>query len=283
MDVAGPGSGGGRLLIAPYAIQGLTRAELPARVRVTVGPQGLIGPGQAVRLRAILGPPPDPASPGAYDFARDSFFQRVGGVGFSLTEPTIVQGPRPPPLLGFAMGINAARWALARRMIEDMGAKTGGDRGGHDHRPRSLAGPGRGRRHAQRWHFAHPVDLGRAHGHRRGLRVLPGADGHRPVALGGGARAGQEGGRRRGPSRHRRLPRALGRAGAGGAFGRDPVGGLRGDPGRPAGDQPARPGRGGPDRAGHAARGGDPAGLSDVLRRHRRPGGARSGVAEARA
>jgi competence protein ComEC len=126
VDVASPGAGGGRLMIAPYAIQGLERGQLPARIRVTVGPQGLIGPGQAVRLRAILGPPPDPASPGAYDFARDAFFDRVGGVGFSLTEPTMVQGPRPPPLLGFAMAINAARWALARRMIDDMGPRTGG-------------------------------------------------------------------------------------------------------------------------------------------------------------
>jgi len=126
VDVAGPGSGGGRLMIAPYAVQGLEPRELPARVRLTVGPSGLIGPGQAVRLRAILGPPPDPASPGAYDFARDAFFDRVGGVGFSLTEPRIVQGPRPPPLLGFAMAINAARWALARRMIDDMGPRTGG-------------------------------------------------------------------------------------------------------------------------------------------------------------
>ncbi|MEI9963550.1 MAG: ComEC/Rec2 family competence protein [Caulobacteraceae bacterium] len=126
LDVAGPGSGGGRLLIAPYAVEGVGQTKLPALVRVTVGPTGLIGPGAAVRLRAILGPPPEPASPGAYDFARDAYFQRVGAVGFSLTEPIMVEGPRPPLGLRVAMAVNAARWALARRMIDDMGPRDGG-------------------------------------------------------------------------------------------------------------------------------------------------------------
>ena len=126
VDVAGPGSGGGRLLIAPYQIDGAPSGRLPARVRVTVGPDGLVGPGASIRLRAILGPPPEPASPGAYDFARDAFFQQVGAVGFSLSEPTIVEGPRPPPGLGLVMRVNAARWSLATRIIDHMGVKTGG-------------------------------------------------------------------------------------------------------------------------------------------------------------
>ena len=126
VDVAGPGAGGGRLIIAPRDIGGLDRSELPARVRLTVGPTGLVGPGAFVRLRAVVGPPPPPASPGAYDFARDAFFNRIGGVGFALTQPQIVQGPRPPPLLGLAMAVNAARWSLARRMVDDLGPREGG-------------------------------------------------------------------------------------------------------------------------------------------------------------
>lgn len=127
VDVAGPGSGGkGRLLIAPYAISGLTPRELPAEIRVSVAPGTLIGPGEAIRLRAMIGPPPEPASPGAYDFARDSFFQRVGAVGFSLSDPLIVEGPTPPLGLRVQLAVNQARWALARRMIDDMGGEEGG-------------------------------------------------------------------------------------------------------------------------------------------------------------
>ena len=127
VDVAGPGSGGkGRLLIAPYRISGLDPAQLPAEVRVSVAPDAIIGPGEAVRLRAIIGPPPEPASPGAYDFARDSYFQRVGAVGFSLSEPMIVGGPEPPWPLRLQLAVNTARWSLARRMIDDMGPSEGG-------------------------------------------------------------------------------------------------------------------------------------------------------------
>ena len=126
VDVASPGSGGGRLLIAPYRLDGVDPSRLPARVRISVGPKNLIGPGEAVRLKAILGPPPEPASPGAYDFARDAFYKGVGGVGFSLTDPMIVQGPRPPAGLGLTMRINAMRWSLARRIVDRLGPESGG-------------------------------------------------------------------------------------------------------------------------------------------------------------
>ncbi|HEX4097877.1 MAG TPA: ComEC/Rec2 family competence protein, partial [Caulobacteraceae bacterium] len=127
VDVAGPGSGGkGRLLIAPYRSSGLSPSQLPAQARISVAPDSVIGPGEAVRLRAVIGPPPEPASPGAYDFARDSYFQSVGAVGFSLTEPMIIAGPKPPWPLSLSLEINQARWALARRMIDDMGPAEGG-------------------------------------------------------------------------------------------------------------------------------------------------------------
>jgi competence protein ComEC len=127
IDVAGPGSGGGgRLLIAPYRIDGVADEALPARIRVTVSPSSLIGPGEAVRLRALLNGPPGPASPGAYDFARDSFFQRIGGVGFSLSDPAIISGRAAPWGLRALMAVNAARWSLARRIIDDMGVERGG-------------------------------------------------------------------------------------------------------------------------------------------------------------
>ena len=127
VDVAGPGSGGkGRLLIAPYRISGLEPTQLPAEARISVAPDAIIGPGEAVRLRALIGPPPEPASPGAYDFARDSYFQRVGAVGFSLSEPMIIEGPPPPWPLQLQLQVNQARWSLARRMIDDMGPAEGG-------------------------------------------------------------------------------------------------------------------------------------------------------------
>ena len=83
-------------------------------------------PGAPVRLFAILNPPPAPASPGAYDFGRNAFFQGMGGVAFALshTRPALLQ--TPPWRLRLTMKINAARYALAQRIVARLGERTGG-------------------------------------------------------------------------------------------------------------------------------------------------------------
>ncbi|WP_419255257.1 ComEC/Rec2 family competence protein [Caulobacter sp. ErkDOM-YI] len=126
VDVVSPGAGGPRLLIAPVAIGGLTPAETPNRVRVTVDAIDLPQPGDAVRLRAILGPPPPPAAPGSYDFARDAWFNAVGAVGFSLGDIGETHLDPPPWSLRVTMAVNAFRWRLAKRIVAHMGPESGG-------------------------------------------------------------------------------------------------------------------------------------------------------------
>lgn len=126
VDVASPGSGGGRLLIAPTRLAALTSYELPHRIRITVPREAVVGPGSTIRVRAGLGPPPPPASPGAYDFARDAWFDRVGGVGFAVTEVQPIALAQPPIRLRLAMSVNAMRWSLARRIVTTMGERSGG-------------------------------------------------------------------------------------------------------------------------------------------------------------
>ncbi|MDE1903103.1 MAG: DUF4131 domain-containing protein, partial [Alphaproteobacteria bacterium] len=79
---------GARLIIAPASLGDLLPADLPARVRVRLrhGDGGVM-PGDGVRLRVSLEPPPAPAMPGAYDFQRRAWFERLGGVGFALSAP----------------------------------------------------------------------------------------------------------------------------------------------------------------------------------------------------
>jgi len=126
VDVVSPGARGGRLLIAPVHMGGVAPKDLPHRIRVTVAPEAILGPGLAIRLRAGLGPPPPPASPGAYDFARDAWFDRVGGVGFAVTQPTVITLQPPPARLSLLMQLNVLRWSLARRIVGRMGPETGG-------------------------------------------------------------------------------------------------------------------------------------------------------------
>jgi competence protein ComEC len=126
VDVVSPGAGGPRLLIAPVQISRLAPQDTPKRVRVTVEADDLPAPGQAIHLRAMLGPPPPPAAPGAYDFARDAWFHGVGGVGFAIGGAEPVALDPPPWRLRAAMAVNAFRWRLASRIVGDMGVARGG-------------------------------------------------------------------------------------------------------------------------------------------------------------
>ena len=76
-----------RLVLAPSGSLGL-----PPRVRVNVDigavPAGL-GPGAVVGLRARLVPPPGPSVPGAYDFRRVAWFDRIGATGKALGPVTL--------------------------------------------------------------------------------------------------------------------------------------------------------------------------------------------------
>lgn len=125
VDVDSPGDNGHRIVIAPVRIRGLAAETTPVRLRATVKDEPP-PPGAPVRLFAILNPPPAPASPGAYDFGRNAFFQGMGGVAFALsdTRPALLQAP--PWRLRLTMKINAARYALAQRIVARLGERTGG-------------------------------------------------------------------------------------------------------------------------------------------------------------
>ena len=127
VDVISPGQGGPRLMIAPARIGDWPAAATPVRVHVTLRGGYLPGPGEPISLLAVINAPPAPASPGSYDFARDSFFQSVGGVGFALGPAQTWMAPEPAPWrLRLTMRINALRWELTRRIVDTLGVRTGG-------------------------------------------------------------------------------------------------------------------------------------------------------------
>ena len=125
MDVDSPGAAGPRVVVAPVRIRGLSPEQTPERLRATVrgrAPE----PGEAVRLFAILNPPPAPASPGAYDFGRNAYFQSMGGVAFGLGETRPAYLSEPPWDLRLAMWVNGVRYDLARRIVARQGERAGG-------------------------------------------------------------------------------------------------------------------------------------------------------------
>lgn len=83
------------VLVAPNAMEGLARHRLPARVRLQIRTKGVsLEPGETLSVRARLMPPPEPVEPGGFDYARQVWFERLGGVGFAFAAP---QRVAPPP------------------------------------------------------------------------------------------------------------------------------------------------------------------------------------------
>ncbi|RMD60614.1 MAG: ComEC/Rec2 family competence protein, partial [Alphaproteobacteria bacterium] len=92
-----PRETGVRLLVDHPSIARVPPEQTPARVRVVVAGSfaeaSALRPGDWIRLRAGLRPPPGPAAPGAFDFARQAYFARLGAVGFAYGAPRRIAAP----------------------------------------------------------------------------------------------------------------------------------------------------------------------------------------------
>jgi competence protein ComEC len=129
VDVDTPSASGPRLLIAPTYVSHLDSGRLPLRLCIVMPAGGFVAPGQAVAVKALLDPPPAPAAPGAYDFARDAWFGGEGGVGLARSAPQVIAAPPAPWRLRLVMGVNDFRWATARRLAADMNQVMGTNAG----------------------------------------------------------------------------------------------------------------------------------------------------------
>jgi len=117
---------GRRLVLDGLTISRLTSDQTPERIRV-VDRKGTpaLRPGNRVRLRAVLLPPPRPIAPGAFDFARRDYFRRIGATGYVVAPPerqardTAGQG-------GFTLGLARLRQTIARRITASLGGAAGG-------------------------------------------------------------------------------------------------------------------------------------------------------------
>jgi competence protein ComEC len=129
VDIEAPSERGARLLIAPTRIDRLAPQATPNRVRLVTplagGPELTPPPGSAIKVFALLNPPPGPASPGAYDFARDAWFEQIGGVGLALKPPVETVLDPPPWRLRVQLAVNALRWSIAESLARNIAAALG--------------------------------------------------------------------------------------------------------------------------------------------------------------
>ena len=113
-----------RLTLDRLEIARLDPAATPARVRISSSGSaaGDLAPGDWARGLVVLRPPPQPAAPGGYDFARRAWFERLGGVGFSLGAPRAIDAPAvrseaAPRFEGWRLFWEGLRQEIAERIL----------------------------------------------------------------------------------------------------------------------------------------------------------------------
>src|SRR5262249_49002125 len=76
---------GWRVVVEPDLVAGVDPTGQPYRLRLHI-PQSSdeLNPGDHVRLKAVLHPPPLQILPGGRDFQRELFFAGIGGVGYTF-------------------------------------------------------------------------------------------------------------------------------------------------------------------------------------------------------
>jgi len=117
---------GGRIVLSTLEIARMPADATPAKIRISIrgGPERIadILPGARVRLLAVLRPPPPPTMPGAFDFQRRAFFQRIGAYGFILGDiESVPPAARAPPMsmtVGLMRKMETARLLISKRVHE---------------------------------------------------------------------------------------------------------------------------------------------------------------------
>ena len=129
LEVSRSASGAPRLLIDRAVIYGVEPEETPVRLRLTLLDDAydrIPAPGERVRVYASLMPSGEPVEPGAFDFRRRAFFQRIGGIG--LTRGYLLVLPpleETHPFERLRLWIARARDAISRGLSATLPGRQG--------------------------------------------------------------------------------------------------------------------------------------------------------------
>lgn len=115
-----------RLTLRVIRVADLPLAKTPLRARVSISGKYTPPPlGSAISLRATLMPPPEPALPGGFDFARYYWFKGIGASGYAMGKIEPLAGsPEAPWDVRLRAVIGSVRQVISARI----GAELEGDR-----------------------------------------------------------------------------------------------------------------------------------------------------------
>jgi competence protein ComEC len=125
VETVDAGPQGGRMVLVITRFDTSITVTKPVRLRTTFkgpGPRA----GDHLSGQARLMPPPQPAFPGGYDFARDAYFLGLGAVGRWVGPMTLSPAPGPPSFgLWLTSTIDNARTDMTNRIARAIGGQAG--------------------------------------------------------------------------------------------------------------------------------------------------------------
>ena len=118
---------GQRLILDHVRINGLDPTATPERLRITLrgNRDRRALPGEWVSLRATLSPPSRPVAPGAFDFARQLYFKRLGGIGFAYGGARFIDPAKDVDSGGWMIALGRLRQAVTDRIRAGLGGEAG--------------------------------------------------------------------------------------------------------------------------------------------------------------
>lgn len=118
-----------RLTVRLITLDGAKVGAMPRRVRINLRGKAKAEPpaaGGAIRMHASLMPPPEPAMPGGFDFARQFWFDGIGATGYATSKPEALEGgPAPPWDLRISAAINNFRKSIGDRVAAVLSGTSG--------------------------------------------------------------------------------------------------------------------------------------------------------------
>lgn len=119
-------TGANRAIVERLRISRLGPDKTPDTIRLTLrGEQPSLHPGDWISLRAGVMPLPAPAAPGAWDFQRQSYFNGLGGIAFSLGRAEITASVAATDGDTFALVVARLRQEFTEHIRDSIGGTPG--------------------------------------------------------------------------------------------------------------------------------------------------------------
>ncbi len=115
-----------RITLELPRISRLSPERTPLNIRLRLrGKQPDMYPGYWIRVRGALMAPPQPAAPGSFDFQRQSYFRRLGAVGFAFGRAEVTARGEGGGLQQIWLGLAMVRQKISEKILAAVPGTTG--------------------------------------------------------------------------------------------------------------------------------------------------------------